>query len=58
MIQNIIWRHYVKLNTQADVAFCTKDEFSDYMSHINFEGISSKDVGEIGLDTFVATFDL
>ena len=24
MIQNIIWRHYVLLNTYADVAVCTK----------------------------------
>ena len=29
MIQNIIWR-YVQLDTQADIAFCTKDEFPDY----------------------------
>ena len=30
MIQNIIWRHYVKTNIEAGVAFCTKDEFPDY----------------------------
>ena len=30
MIQSITWRHNVLLNTQADVAFCTKDEYPDY----------------------------
>ena len=30
MIQNIVWRHYVFLNTRAGVAFCTKVEFPDF----------------------------